>query len=163
MNQPTWKKKARAKNNGDFISIKAYSGYRVAMADPTAKEYILEPGVSDEVLGKAVKESLQSSRHLSIEEDDELYAQISQNYKDWVQRLMTRFGYKTKRALFRNMMHCSINVEDNIIQIEPTCHEKLEAWDGEGFTEKDYVKIPTDSSPTEIGAALQLAFTRCTG
>jgi len=61
------------------------------------------------------------------------------------------------------MKSCGIELDGNIIIIRPSYHEKLEAWGGNGFTEKDYVKIPVDSSLAEIGAGLRLAFSRCTG
>lgn len=75
---------------------------------------------------------------------------------------MNFYSYKTKRALFKNMMRCDIEIQEDIIIMEPNHHVKLEAWDGEGFTEKDYVKIPADSSHEKIGKALRLAFSRCT-
>ncbi|NDL44379.1 contact-dependent growth inhibition system immunity protein, partial [Photorhabdus laumondii] len=43
----------------------------------------------------------------------------------------------------------------------PSSHEKLEGWSGDGISVADYVVIPADSSPEEVGAALRLAFSRC--
>lgn len=157
-----WKARASAKNNGDFISIKTYSGYSLAIGDPTVPEYLLEPHASDEEVGTAVLKALQQSRFLSFEEEGDLMENATPNYKAWVEKLMKQYGYKTKRALFKNMKSCGIDQNKNVITIRPSHHEKLEAWDGEGFTESDYVKIPADSPPAEIGAALRLAFSRCT-
>ena len=75
---------------------------------------------------------------------------------------MERYGYKTKRALFKDMKKCSIESNRGQITIRPSYHEKLEAWSGKGVSESDYVIIPSGSSPSDVGAALRLAFSRCT-
>jgi hypothetical protein len=158
-----WKPSSTALTNGDFISIEAYSGYSMLIADPKATEYLLEPEISDKALGDVVLNSLKQSRFLSIEEATELRINGKENYENWVKKIMTKYGYKTKRALFKNMKNCSLDLRNNIILIEPTNHEKLEAWGGDGISESDYVKIPADSPPEAIGKALRLAFSRCTG
>jgi hypothetical protein len=158
-----WINSASAKFNGDFISIKTYSGYRMAIADPQASEYLLLPNDSNEILGKAAFKALTDSRFLTIEESSKLREASEENYKKWIQKIMSVYGYKTKRTLFQKMINCSLEMDEGIITIFPSHHEKLEAWSGKGLTEKDYVKVPADSSPEEIGAALRLAFSRCTG
>lgn len=163
MNKLSWSPSASSVNNGDFISIQAYSGYNLAMVDPETTEYLFELEVPDEILGKGILDSLKQSRALSIDEARKMNMNGDKNYDEWIQKLMTRYGYKTKRALFRNMKHCDIYLCQGIIRIEPKYHDKLEGWSGEGFREEDYVKIPADSPPAEIGAALRLAFSRCTG
>jgi hypothetical protein len=70
-------------------------------------------------------------------------------------------GYKTKTALFQNMKLCSITLSKGTIKIDPTIHEKLEAWGrnkGDGIED---VLVPANSSASEIGAALRLGFSRC--
>ena len=163
MNEPIWRSRARAGNNGDFISIETYSGYRLPMADPEAPEHILESDVSDEVLGNALLAALTQSRFLSTEEARVLRLTISEYNILWIQKLMTRFGYKNKNDLFRKLKNCGIEREGGMITIRPSHHEKLEAWSGDFISKEDYVKIPADSPSAEIGAALRLAFSRCTG
>ena len=163
MNKPIWKNYAEALYNGDFVSIKTYSGYGIAMADPKAPKHLFAPDVSNETLGKAVLESLDQSRALSVEETETLRSKVPENYKDWIQKMMERYGYKTKNALFKKMKNCGIECHEGLITISPSRHEKLDSWSGDGFTEDDHVKIPADSPPAEIGAALRLAFNRCTG
>lgn len=158
-----WKSRASVSNNGDFISIETYSGYTMAMADPKASEYLLDPYASDEQLGEAVLNALKNSRFIPLEQARELRMNIEQNYKNWIQQMMARYGYKTKNALFKKMMSCGIQLDDGIITIRPSYHEKLEAWSGDGINEEDYVKVSADSPPADIGAALKLAFMRCRG
>jgi hypothetical protein len=158
-----WKSSAEASNNGDFISIKTYSSYGLLIADPTATEHLLNPDASDVQLGRAVLDALKQSRFLSVEEEVALRVNAKENYKNWIQKLMHQYGYKTKRALFKTMHSCGIECKNGLVTIRPSHHDKLEGWSGEGFTEEDYVKIPADSPPAQIGAALRLAFSRCTG
>ena len=83
-------------------------------------------------------------------------------YLAWVNQLVETYGYKTKRALFKDMKSCHIESCGGAITIRPTYHKKLEAWSGDGIGEDSYVVIPCESSPADIGAALKLAFSRCT-
>ena len=163
MSKSLWKSEASASNNGDFVSIQTYSGYSLSMIDPEAKEHLLSPNASDEELGKAVLDALDQSRFLPIEQARSLRLNVEQNYKNWIEQMKARYGYKTKNALFKKMMSCGIQLDDGIITIRPSLHEKLEGWSGDGIKEEDYVKISADSPPAEIGAALRLAFKRCRG
>lgn len=163
MSESEWKKRVYIKSNGDFISIKTYSGYSLPLADPTVPEKLLSPTITNEMLGTAILDALQKSRFLPIEQARILRMNTEQNYKDWIQKLLTQYGYKTKNALFKKMLNCDLILDNSLIIIEPTLHEKLEAWSGDGIKPEDYVKIPADSSPAEIGAALRLAFKRCRG
>jgi hypothetical protein len=120
--------------------------------------------VSDEELGAAVLDCLAHSRFLHTPElQDELFHPdaAARSYAAWIERLMRFGGYKTKRALFKDMLSCQIEQEDDTITMRPSRHEKLEAWSGEGFTDADNVVIRTDAPPGEIGAALREAFRRC--
>lgn len=164
MSNPFWKPRASASHNGDFISIETYSGYGIAIADPEASEHLLTPDVSEEVLGISILAALSASRIIDPD-DDEFFDnnRIDQHYKNWIQKMMELYGYKTKRALFKNMMSCGIQLDEGMITIRPSNHEKLEAWDGGGIKPEEYVKISADSPPEEIGAALKLAFKRCRG
>ncbi|MCC8465079.1 contact-dependent growth inhibition system immunity protein, partial [Photorhabdus bodei] len=38
---------ASTKFNGDFYSVKTYSGYRLLKADPQSHEHVLSPDVTD--------------------------------------------------------------------------------------------------------------------
>lgn len=150
--------------NGDFVCLKTYSGYRLALMDPEASEYLLTFDVQNEVLGNAILSCLSESRFLDYEESQKLRLNTKENYQNWVAKMQSLYGYKTKSALFKKMMSCGIQLEnDNAIVIRPSNHEKLEAWSGDGIRESDYVKISADSPPAEIGAALRLAFSRCLG
>lgn len=169
----TW---ADAGVNKEFIYVKTYSGYRSSRADPQGVEHHARPEISDQELGVVVLDALAHSRfvlpeprkdvwiHPEATFDMDLYDYdlTSQRYDQWVSSTLERYSYKNKCALFKDMKKCSIESKGGQITIRPSHHEKLEAWSGKGLSESDYVIIPSGSSPSDVGAALRLAFSRCT-
>lgn len=161
--EPNWKSRVTAKITEKFICLVPQSGYRLAMSEPTATEYLLAPDVSDDVLGEAIRSALTESRFLSLEEANALRLTADSRYTEWVRSLTDRYGYKTKQALFRNMRSCSISLSGDELVLSPSHHDKLDSWSrtkGDGIED---VIISFRSSSGELGAALRLAFSRCTG
>jgi hypothetical protein len=164
MNDVTKISWAEVLNNGDFICVETFSGLGMMGRDPQGARHFLPSNVSDEIFGAAVLDALAQSRILTLGEagiffDLELG---KQRYAQWVADLMARYGYKTKRSVFKNMKRCSVERKNGTIIIRPSHHEKLEAWSGDGISKEDYVTLSADSSTVEVGAALRLAFSRCT-
>ncbi|WP_162575055.1 contact-dependent growth inhibition system immunity protein [Variovorax sp. PBL-H6] len=163
MTEPARKKWASAYFNGDYYFIVTNSGYRGCARDPNGYEAHLAGSATDEEVGKALLQALSSSRFLKVEEIDEFFSlnRIMSSYESWVASLLDRYKYKTRRALFKNMMLCNITVTDEAMEIGPTQHERLEAWGrerGDGIQE---VLLSIHSPAAEIGKALQEAFTLC--
>lgn len=167
---------ADAKFNTDFICIETYSGYRSSQADPQGAQHLVRPDASDQELGAALLDALAHSRFVLPEPRKDIwihpeatfdmslydYDLNNQRYVEWVCKLMEVYGYKNRRALFKDMKNCGVESKNDGITIRPRHHEKLEAWSGKGISESDNVVIPANSSPAEVGAALRLAFSRCT-
>ncbi|AWK42761.1 DUF1436 family protein [Photorhabdus laumondii subsp. laumondii] len=154
---------ARVKFNGDFYSVQTYSGNGLLGADPSGSNYLLQPIVSDQELGKAVLDALSKSRVIPLDKYGDYFDHDvnAEQYKNWITEMMGSYNYRSKRQLFKKMLSCGICMLDGQITIRPSCHEKLEGWSEDGISEADYVIIPADSSPAEVGAALRLAFSRC--
>lgn len=76
--------------------------------------------------------------------------------------MMDHYGYKTKRELFKKMRRCDVEERRGVITIGPNHHEKLEAWGRDKGDGIEDVVIEANCSPSEIGAALRLALSRCT-
>lgn len=161
MQKKSW---VSAKQNQDFILIETCSGYNRFAKDPKGASHHLSCNTDNESLGRAVIDALSHSRFLTLKEVEEFfdYERIQKNYENWRQNLMTRYGYKTKKALFKNMMSVSIEVYEGQMTLMPWSQEKLEAWGPTPNGDADNVIIPADSSSEDIGAALRLAFSRCT-
>ncbi|HAW1086600.1 TPA: CdiI family contact-dependent growth inhibition immunity protein, partial [Escherichia coli] len=117
-------------------------------------------------LGEEILQALSDSRTLDVLEDRVAFFDLEKSkeqYAAWIATLMEKYGYRTKRALFKNMKKVGIHLVNDVITIRPSFHEKLEAWSGNRINESDYVVLPADSSPTEIGSGLRLALSRCKG
>ncbi|UYG03996.1 contact-dependent growth inhibition system immunity protein [Halomonas sp. LR3S48] len=165
MNVVVKKSWAHSYMNDEFVQVETCSGYRGGYPDPEGRRLQLSPKASDDEMGEALLRALARSRFIHPDEDRSFFdirGRVVPQYQEWVKEMMDRYGYKTKRAMFKNMKSCSVESHDGRITIRPSHHEKLEAWSGDGISESDYVVIPAASSPTEVGAALRLAFSRCT-
>jgi hypothetical protein len=90
------------------------------------------------------------------------YKLVSERYEAWVSDLIGRYGYKTKRALFKSMKSSSIVCQGKSITMQPSHHEQLDEWSGEGIAEEEYVTVSAQSEAELLGQALRLAFSRCT-
>jgi hypothetical protein len=169
---------AQAICNSKFICVETYSGYGSGNTrDPKGRQIFLALDASDEVLGKAVLDALALSRcfvlgaprsdvqlHPEVEFDMDLYdykLSIERNIA-WIKHLMDRYGFKTKRALFKDMKNCGIERVEGVVTFSPSRHETLEGWRRTKEDAFEDVVTPADSPPAEIGAALRLAFSRCT-
>jgi hypothetical protein len=168
MNLPTTilpAKWARAKINREILTVDSRSGYRGTVGDPLGVQHDFCADVDNGILGSALLDCLAHSRFL---DEPELRAElfhpeaVQRSYATWVERLMEFGSYKTRRALFKQMMSCSIKQEEDTITITPSHHEKLEGWSGMGFTDADNVVISASEPPAVIGAALREALRRCT-
>ncbi|TBU81445.1 contact-dependent growth inhibition system immunity protein [Phytopseudomonas dryadis] len=167
---------ANAKMNREFLCVQTYSGYGSCRADYKGAMHLLSVDASNQVVGEALLDALSKSRfvlpeprndvwiHPEATFDSELYdfEATEQRHKNWTQQLMSRYGYKNKRSLFKDMKNCSVEKREGLITMRPSHHEKLEGWSGKGLSENDYVVIATDCSPEDVGAALLLALSRCT-
>ncbi|EJJ4075190.1 CdiI family contact-dependent growth inhibition immunity protein [Salmonella enterica] len=148
----------------EFLLIETQSGLGRTSADPLFPPHLLLPEADDECAGETILQALSNSRTLNKLEDRVAFFDLEkgkEKYAAWIAMLMDKYGYKTKRALFKDMKHCIIHCVNGVITISPTCHEKLEGW---GRTKGDGIEdviLPADSSPAEIGAGLRLALSRC--
>lgn len=153
--------RAAALDNGDFYCIETYSGYFGSLRDPKGVQHLLPPQASDEELGNAVLDALSRSRIVKTAEAPELYPDRDEGqrlYQEWIARLMQKYGYTTKRALFKKMKSCSIRRrKGGMISLLPTDHNKLETWE---LLEGAEVTLADGSTPEQVGAALRLAFSR---
>ena len=164
MNEVPKKSWADTKINDDFICIRTASGYRSASPDYRGRQDFLPPNADDEVIGHTLIDALAQSKFLDPMKNNDFFdsESVAQRYAEWVRAVMERYGYKTKRAMFKNMKSCRVECHNNVIMVKPSNHVKLEAWGREKSDGIEDVVISANSSPREIGAALRLAFERCT-
>lgn len=158
-----FKQRASAYCNGDFILLETKSGYRSVKTDPEAPRRMLAMDAEAVVIGRAVLDTLQRSRQIDPSDIDVFFdpTTTSVEYDRRNEELMERFGYKSKKALFKNMASVSICRDGGQILLSPLKHDDLEGWGrkkGDGIED---VLVAADVAPAELGAALRLAFSRC--
>ena len=149
------------KANERALIIQTWSGFGRYAPDHLYPPHILPLDTDNETLGTTVLQALANSRTLDNEAEriDFLKQEsFKPRYEDWVANLCENLGYKTRRALFKNMMSGDIWLHNGCLKISPSRHVKLEAWDA---IDADDVILSLDNSPEEIGAGLKLALSRC--
>ncbi|PHM30271.1 contact-dependent growth inhibition system immunity protein [Xenorhabdus innexi] len=147
-----------------FISVETYSGLGLVGADPHFPPHLLSPETDDQSLGEAIFQALLNSRTLTDPEERVAFFDLEKGKEQYAARvamLMDKYGYKSRKALFRNMKNCGIHCVNNLMTISPRRHEKLEAWGRERNDGIEDVVLSVDHSPEEIGAGLRLALSRC--
>jgi len=147
-----------------FFGVETWSGYRSSAFDPQGPHHLLPPDAGDGALGGAVLDALAHSRFFTVEEVQTVdffnYENRKRIYTAWVYKLMSAYGLKTKRALFKDLDHCEITAVDGKISIAPKHHVKLEAWEEvPGVAD---LTVSVSSPPEEVGATLRRAFALCT-
>ena len=149
------------KANERALIIQTWSGFGRYAPDHLYPPHILPLDTDNGTLGTTVLQALANSRTLDNEAEriDFLKQEsFKLRYEDWVANLCGNLGYKTRRALFKNMMSGDIWLHNGCLKISPSRHVKLEAWDA---IDADNVILSLDNSPEEIGAGLKLALSRC--
>lgn len=153
---------ATCKSNEKFLIIQTRSGLGITLIDHIYPPFIFNHTEDNKGLGMALLQALANSRTFiygSPEEEDFFDTEKSQNrYNDWIEDLCKSHGCKTKKTLLKNMKSCSVWLKNGQIEISPSKHVKLEAW--ESISGED-VFLTLDNSPEEIGAGLRLALSRC--
>ena len=156
-------KRANVKCNSHFIVIDTLSGYFGSSLDPQGVQHLLSPDAKDVELGTCLLDALKHSRVVKPDEAPDLYDGrdgLARRYQQWVEHLMQRYGYKSKRAMFKNMRDCGVyRRENDVVTFIPSQHDALEGWTP--LPEDQYVVIPWNSSANDAGAALRLALSRC--
>ena len=121
-------------------------------------------------LGLAVKTCLENSKELTVPEWDEKYGTDDKAfYESMAKKIDERdaetiqeYGFKDEKALYKNMMLCSILVyDDSEIDIMWNVHTKLDTWEADG-DDREY-KIQYNSPDEILGATVRYALAKCRG
>ncbi|MEY4077282.1 MAG: hypothetical protein RIQ69_1652 [Pseudomonadota bacterium] len=149
--------------NEDFFWIHTQAVGMINVGDPLVEPEYLAPDVDDAMLGATLRQCLQKSRHIEMSEFQKMFKAgvFNQLDEERNQAAMQKYGYKTKRALYKNMLCCWISMFDGKVKIAPSHQKSVESYtatkDGpEPFT------LHGPISDAELGAALREGFKRCT-
>ncbi|WP_428941074.1 contact-dependent growth inhibition system immunity protein [Xanthomonas oryzae] len=152
--------------NGKFYRFVTMSKGMLWYADPDMQSKYLDPDVADSELGYLLRMTLAESRQVSVEDfhkilNSRIVQERSKEREKWE---MKNYGYKTKKAMLRNMITCSISVGNggDQIEIQPTHKDSLDGYTIKKDTGPFPLYIPTTATDAELGAALREGFKRCT-
>lgn len=149
-------------SNG-YISVSASSGYRNCACDPEAYHHVMSDNCSDEKLGESLRNALNKSRFLPIDEVREFFNldNVEHRYSIFVEHLLDKMEGIPRQKAFKTMKLCNIRLEDGKVKISPTKKARGEAWEGTGFTVKNTQVINFTSTDKELGAATREALACC--
>jgi hypothetical protein len=153
-------------SNGEKILFEPLFGYGRYVPLPDSKRKIFSmKEITTGELGKNVKEVFANSRVLDFSEIDVFFDndKIKSAIDASVGIMMRLFEKKNKSSLNKDMMQIPANIRDGVISLRPTKHDRSCYYSGLSLSDKELVYIPHSSSDEEIGEALKLALTRCTG
>lgn len=149
--------------NEDFFEIITCSRGMLGYAEPSAPPHYLAPDVDNATIGATLRTALAASKRVSVEEFQKIFASgvIQQLGEEREKVAMQKYGYKTKRAMYKNMDNCSVDVVDGKIKIQPMHHKTI---DGYSATKDGPPPLVVDAlvSDAELGATLREGFKSCT-
>ncbi|WP_197388766.1 contact-dependent growth inhibition system immunity protein [Ralstonia pseudosolanacearum] len=156
---------ANAYFNGNFFYICTMSQGVLDYVDPDAAPHYLEPGANDAEIGEALRSALRESKCVSTENFQSLFKSgvIQNAEQERSAGVMARYGYKTKRAMYKNMRCCWIKLQGGVIEIKPTFHKSMDSYAGLSSGGPEIIHLRDAVSDVELGAALREGFARCTG
>jgi hypothetical protein len=151
------KKKAKVRFNDDiYIVSPMYDLFTINKVDFSN---IFPCTIDDASLGIQLKDALESSL-LDWSHEVDSVKQAVDKHKEWCERVIAKYNYKSKRAFFVNMNSCSIIEMNDTLLFVPYRHEKLEGWGTEKGDEQYEIGIPATSSLELIGKTLRIALER---
>lgn len=159
------KKYATSSFNGDFIDFITMSHGGMMYAEPSASPLFLPPDADDAILGLTLRTALSASKQISAEEFYKLFQSglVQQLGKEREECLMQQYGYKTKRAMYKHMVICDIELIGDQLEISPTHSDQKGGCKGLSTDGRENIRLPETASDAELGAALREGFKRCTG
>ncbi|EDW2056432.1 DUF1436 family protein [Salmonella enterica subsp. enterica] len=156
--------KALVLMNDKFYSVDSLSVGLINISEPDGFQQFLPPDENDEVLGSAVRRALAASKPISLEKLNQAIdsGELKRRGKEEDTLMMRKFGYTSKRSLYKSMKFCSISMVSEGIKFQPTHRKGLDAYTVRTDLDLVPVIVPQTASDMELGLALREAFARCT-
>lgn len=169
MPNPVSNRQVHVYMNRDFVFIESRISYRSSRTNPDAVPYYFGVDASDSELGEAVLSAISDSRFVTPEDfetEDDFRAFFSfktaaLRVEEWVQEVMRKFNYGSRRRMFKPMKFCAIKYEDDEIRMSPMNQVKPEAWSGKLPGKEQREILPGSSNAVDVGAALRRCLANC--
>ena len=152
--------------NNEFLLVTSIIRGMIGMTDPDQDFVFNKVDITDSYFGKLVKEKLDESREVSLQEFQAIFN--SEKMKGLQKRLeeemKKRYGYKNKKSIYKDMSFLSLEQDDLYITISPLHQDSLDGSTGISLPDNSALEFKYDKniSDEELGKAVREALTYCT-
>lgn len=152
--------------NNEFLLVTSIIRGMIGMTDPDQDFVFNKVDITDSYFGKLVKEKLDESREVSLQEFQAIFN--SEKMKGLQKRLEEemekRYGYKNKKSIYKDMSSLSLEQDDLYITISPLHQDSLDGSTGISLPDNSPLEFKYDKniSDEELGKAVRQALTYCT-
>ena len=152
--------------NNEFLLVTSIIRGMIGMTDPDQDFVFNKVDITDSYFGKLVKEKLDESREVSLQEFQAIFN--SEKMKGLQKRLeeemKKRYGYKNKKSIYKDMSSLSLEQDDLYITISPLHQDSLDGSTGISLPDNSPLEFKYDKniSDEELGKAIRQAMTYCT-
>lgn len=152
--------------NNEFLLVTSIIRGMIGMTDPDQDFVFNKVDITDSYFGKLVKEKLDESREVSLQEFQAIFN--SEKMKGLQKRLeeemKKRYGYKNKKSIYKDMSSLSLEQDDLYITISPLHQDSLDGSTGISLPDNSPLEFKYDKniSDEELGKAVREALTYCT-
>ena len=163
MNKP---KAVLVRVNNEFLLVTSIIRGMIGMTDPDQDFVFNKVDITDSYFGKLVKEKLDESREVSLQEFQAIFN--SEKMKGLQKRLeeemKKRYGYKNKKSIYKDMSFLSLEQDASFIIIAPLHQDSLGGYSGMSLPDNSALEFKYDKniSDEELGKAIRQALTYCT-
>ena len=163
MNKP---KAVSVRVNNEFLLVTSIIRGMIGMTDPDQDFVFNKVDITDSYFGKLVKEKLDESREVSLQEFQAIFnsEKMKGLQKNLEEEMKKRYGYKNKKSIYKDMSFLSLEQDDLYITISPLHQDSLDGSTGISLPDNSALEFKYDKniSDEELGKAVREALTYCT-
>ncbi len=152
--------------NNEFLLVTSIIRGMIGMTDPDQDFVFNKVDITDSYFGKLVKEKLDESREVSLQEFQAIFnsEKMKGLQKNLEEEMKKRYGYKNKKSIYKDMSFLSLEQDDLYITISPLHQDSLDGSTGISLPDNSPLEFKYDKniSDEELGKAIRQALTYCT-
>ena len=163
MNKP---KAVSVRVNNEFLLVTSIIRGMIGMTDPDQDFVFNKVDITDSYFGKLVKEKLDESREVSLQEFQAIFnsEKMKGLQKNLEEEMKKRYGYKNKKSIYKDMSFLSLEQDASFIIIAPLHQDSPGGYSGISLPDNSPLEFKYDKniSDEELGKAIRQALTYCT-
>ena len=132
--------------NNEFLLVTSIIRGMIGMTDPDQDFVFNKVDITDSYFGKLVKEKLDESREVSLQEFQAIFN--SEKMKGLQKRLeeemKKRYGYKNKKSIYKDMSFLSLEQDDLYITISPLHQDSFDGSTGISLPDNSVLEFKYD-------------------